>query len=85
MVTQQEKKNAFYLSVSGFSTKVLIGDIILAPPGDYPLIPRGGQLSRKKRRWPIIDPILVTLGECNFLDPTIVKATLQGTIRNDDF
>ena len=23
--------------------------------------------------------------KCNFLDPTIVKAMLQGTIRNDDF
>ena len=25
------------------------------------------------------------LGKSNFLDPTIVKAMLQGTIRNDDF
>ena len=59
-----KKKKAFYLSVNVFSTKVLIGDIILAPTEDYPLIPRGGQLSRKKRPWPIIDPkILVTFGQ----------------------
>ena len=44
-----KKKIAFYLSVNAFSTKVLIGDIILAPTGDCPRIPRGGQLSRKKR------------------------------------
>ena len=49
-----KKKNAFYLSVNAFSTKVLIGDTILAPTGDYPPIPMGDQLSRKKRRWPII-------------------------------
>ena len=49
-----KKKKAFYLSVNAFSTKVLIGDTILAPTGDYPRIPRGGQLSRKKRQWPII-------------------------------
>ena len=58
-----KKKIAFYLSVNAFSTKVLIGDTILAPTGDCPRIPRGGQLSRKKRRWPIIDPILVTFGQ----------------------
>ena len=51
---QQEKKNALYLSVNAFRTKVLTGDTILAPTGDYPRIPRGGQLSRKKRRWPVI-------------------------------
>ena len=57
---QQEKK-CTYLSVSVFSTKVLIGDInFTSPTGDYPRIPRGGQLSRKKRQWPITDPILVT-------------------------
>ena len=44
---QQEKK-ALYLSVNALSTKVLIGDTILAPTGDYPWIPRGGQLSRTK-------------------------------------
>ena len=49
-----KKKKTFYLSVNAFSTKVLIGDTILAPTGDYPLIPRGGQLGRKKRQWPII-------------------------------
>ena len=53
-----KKKNALYLSVNAFSTKVLIGDTILAPTGDYPWIPRGCQLSRKKRRWPVTDPIL---------------------------
>ena len=58
-----KKKNALYLSVNAFSTKVLIGDTILAPTGDYPWILRGGQLTRKKRRWPIIDPILVTFGQ----------------------
>ena len=42
----QQEKNAFYLSVNAFSTKVLIGDIILAPTGDYPRYPGGGQLSR---------------------------------------
>ena len=57
------KQNALYLSVNAFSMKVLIGDTILAPTGDYPRIPRRGQLSRKKRRWPIIDPILVTFGQ----------------------
>ena len=58
-----KKKNAFNFSVNVFSRKVLIGEIILAPTGDYPWIPRGGQLSRKKQQWPIIDPILVTFGQ----------------------
>ena len=58
-----EKKNALYLSVNAFSAKVLIGGTILARTGDYPRIPRSGQLSRKKRRWPIIDPILVAFGQ----------------------
>ena len=50
-----KKKNALYLSVNVFSTKVPTGDInFISPTGDYPRIPRGGQLSRKKRPWPII-------------------------------
>ena len=64
-----KKKNALYLSVNVFSTKVPNGDInFTSPTGDYPRIPRGGQLSRKKGpwpiiTWPIIDPILVTFGQ----------------------
>ena len=39
-----KKKNALYLSVNVFSTKVPIGDInFTSPTGDYPRIPRGGQ------------------------------------------
>ena len=48
------KKKESTLIVNAFSTKVLIGDTILAPTGDYPRIPKVGQLSRKKLQWPII-------------------------------
>ena len=51
---QQEKKCTLFECQCIFSAKVLIGDTSLAPTGDYPRIPRGDQLSRKKRQWPII-------------------------------
>ena len=63
---QQEKKCTLFECQGIFSAKVLIGDTSLAPTGDYPRIPRGGQLSRKKRQWPKIDPILVTFGQMKF-------------------